>query len=149
MVSFIALFSGCTLRGYQIDLSASGPNELFLSLKNVLIEKGFETNQNPERVYNEKGGIVERYQKDFGNMSRTFFDRKTDYSVDIFHRGCKENYNSKCEIDVFIYNVYIGNDPKRKPVLIREADYIEDFLLKSVPDARISRSEHLTGIPLI
>ncbi len=151
VLSFLSVPLACAMKGYRIDISASGPGELLILLRKQLDQQGFELNPNPDGLNSEKGGRIERYQKDFHNIQRSFFDRNADYSVhvDVIYRNIQSNDNPQCEVEVFIYNVYVGNDPKMKPTLVKAADSIESLLRSGIPGILIHRSERLTGIPLI
>jgi hypothetical protein len=148
LVSFLAVLFlyGCMLKGYQVDLRVENADHALGPVKALLAKEGYALTESSPIQRTQERETLERYRKEFLGIEKPFFELNADYSV---HVDVTYSARNVTDIEVHIYNVYRGNDPKVKPALLEAAGQIEKIVQEVVPGARIIRSEGLTGIPLI
>ena len=150
IVILLFLFSACALKGYQIDLKTHLPGNALPTLKETFLELGFV----PvvlEGKWQGKPATVERFMKNIYLSDESLFgsERNSYLWADIILYETPNDVNSYKPLAVKIYDKYGGNKPEIKSVLIEAADSLESTIKRILPDAKILRSEYLTGVPLI
>ena len=140
----LLLVSGCTPTGYHIGLNISGIGHP-VPIKALLTAKGYSLIETKSIQRGRGSGLVERYSRDLFENPGTFYERNADRSlhVDVFY---PENLGS---MEVYIYNLYFGNDEKLKPQLLEAAKQMETFIRETVPEAKVIRTEYPVSTPLI
>jgi len=140
------LLYGCMLKGYQIGLKVENGDRTLGPVKALLVSEGYALTETSSVQRSQKQEILERYRKEPPGIEKPFFERKADYSV---HVDIIYSARDVPDIEVHIYNVYVGNDPKIKAALLQIAGLIEKIVQEVAPEIKIIRSEGLTGIPFI
>jgi ribosomal protein S8 len=115
-------------------------NNMSEAVKDVLTKEGY-IYQEAKLTQRDNDSIwVERFvKKPLGNKSEASY-----IYVDLIYQ---ETENTPLEVR--IYNVYKGDKPEIKPLLIEIADKIERDIKGRVPGVMIIRKEGLAGLPFI
>lgn len=136
----IILCSACTPPGYGVILKTDLQDQAIIQIKQALLGKGFDEVEVPR-----SHGLIDRYKKRLEGVKRTFSNRNTEYwiVIDVWQKLPDAN------IEVEIYNVYVGNNPEVRPILNEAANSIESALKKVIPNISIQRTENVIAVPII
>lgn len=140
LILFTILCSACVSPGYSVKLKTDNTDQAITQIRQVLLSNGFEKENSPVT-----GEIVDRYRKKLLNVKRIFSNRNAEYWIQVDIRQKQQDGN----IEVEIYNVYVGNSPEVRPVLNETADSIENALKKAVPNISIRRTGNVIAVPII
>lgn len=141
----VIVFWGCMMKGYQVDLKIRNARRAIDPIKVLLTGEGFVRVETSSLHQSQKQETLERYRKEPQGSEKHSSGKKPDYSVvDIIY-----TVGDITDIEVHIYNINVGNNPKVKPTLLGTANRIEKMIRDTIPEVKIIRSEGLAGVPFI